>query len=269
MLPIRQHGKIAIVALVAAAAALLFVFWPRADDPEAPIERHPLALMTSLPIYWPEGADIASIVGGAGEQPWVRTVIERRYELVPLDSLSAAADGESGPLNGFDRLLLAQPRGLSPADNEALDSWVRGGGRLLYLLDPMLTGQYSVPVGDPRHPTLVGLVPPVILRWGLAMQYLDQQPFDLHEASYGDGLLPVQLAGDILILDEADGFNEEQLAARGSCEVLGEGLAARCKVGKGQVLVVADAAVLEMFEPTGETQQQLLDLLDVAFEVSD
>ena len=82
-------------------------------------------------------------------------------------------------------------------------------------------------------------------------------------------MLPVQLAGDILILDEADGFSEEQLAARGSCEVLGEGLAARCKVGKGQVLVVADAAVLEMFEPTGETPQQLLDLLDVAFEVSD
>ena len=68
MSPIRQHGKIAIVALVAAAAVLLFVFWPSADDPEAPIERHPLALMTSLPIYWPEGADIASIVGGAGEQ---------------------------------------------------------------------------------------------------------------------------------------------------------------------------------------------------------
>lgn len=266
MSKIRQIPKSAIAGIIAGLVALAVVFWPGATDPEVSVERHKLALMTSLPIFWPEGGDIASLLDGTGETPWVRESLEQRYEMFPLDTLSASSEGEAGPLNEFDRLLLAQPRGLSASDNAALDAWVRDGGRLLYLLDPMLTGHYAVPVGDPSHPTLVGLIPPVIQRWGLTMQYRDRQPFELREVSYGEGVLPVQLAGDLLLMENTEGLSEEQLAARGDCTLLGDGIAASCKIGKGQVFVLADAALLEMHESEGDAEAQLLALIDHTLE---
>ena len=63
-------------------------------------------------------------------------MIEARYTLQPLDTLSPvpalSPDApDTDPLAGLERLAVIQPRGLSPADNVALDQWVRGGGRLL------------------------------------------------------------------------------------------------------------------------------------------
>ena len=260
----RRHLKVASIAAgLAILTAGIFLLWQRSQEPA---ERYPLAVMTSLPIYWPEGSDIAALVNSNSELPWVRETLERRYQITPLDSLAPTSEGAAGPLQEFNRLLLAQPRGLSPSDNAALDEWVRGGGRLLYMLDPMLTGHYSVPVGDPSHPTLVGLVPPVVLRWGLTLQFSDQQSFELREASYGAGQLPVQLAGEVLLLTETESFTQAQLDARGSCEILGDGLAASCQVGQGRALLVADAALLEMHEPEGAAEEQLLALVEQALE---
>ena len=90
--------------------------------------------MTSLPIYWPEGVELSVVIEGS-QMPWVRRELEERYDLVPLDTLSPndnGGDGLSNPLADIERLLIVQPRGLSPDDNVALDEWMRGGGRLLY-----------------------------------------------------------------------------------------------------------------------------------------
>src|SRR3546814_8176639 len=89
--------------------------------------------MTSLPIYWSEGADVALIAAGQGELPWVRGALEARYRLKPVDTLGAI-DGRD-PLTGIDRLMVVQPRALSPQDNLALDRWVMDGGHLFLALD--------------------------------------------------------------------------------------------------------------------------------------
>src|SRR3546814_298959 len=128
----------------------------------APGSRPQVAIMTSLPIYWSEGADVALIASGQGEMPWVRGALETRYRLKPVDTLGAG-DGRD-PLAGIERLMVVQPRALSPQDNLVLDRWVMAGGHLFMVLDPLLTGQYSVPLGDPRHPVAVGLIPPEIGR---------------------------------------------------------------------------------------------------------
>lgn len=248
-------------ATVAAIAGVLTFISSRPGDA---VERQPLALMTSLPIYWSEGRDIASLVSGDASLPWVREAIERKYELSPIDSFSGN-DG-SDPLDSFDRLLIAQPRGLSPEDNVALDEWVRGGGRLIYVIDPMLTGHYSVSFSDPRHPTAIGLVPPVLVRWGLGLRFDDSQPFELRQAGYGTDAIPVQMAGEIILLPDDGSATAEERNVLGDCTILGDAVIATCRIGLGRALVVADAALFEMHQADAVAENQLMKLLEIAFE---
>lgn len=208
-----------------------------ADVPEG---RPRLGLMTSLPIYWPLGAGVAEIASGMAEAPWQRVLLEGSYVLQPLDSLAAIPglspqDPETDPLAGLDRIAIIQPRGLSPADNVALDDWVRGGGRLLLALDPMLTGEYDLALGDPRRPVDAAQIPPVVARWGMMVRYDDAQPGDVQTRTLGDAALPTELAGEIVVTD----------AKAAQCTLLADGAAARCRVGKGSVTLIADAAVFE------------------------
>lgn len=262
-----QRLKLAAAALLMALAVLAGI-WMWQGTQQRLAERAPLGLMTSLPIYWPEGAELQVTLESQAPLPWVRRALEERYELVPLDSLSAGggADTASDPLARFKHLLIAQPRGLSPADNVSLDEWVRRGGRLLLVLDPMLTGQYAVPIGDPRHPVAVGLIPPVLIRWGLDMRFSENQPFEPRQESYGDGAVPVLLAGEVVLADDDPAASEADRAARGTCRILGQGIAAQCEVGQGRVTVLADAALLELAEPHDDSEAQLEALTNLAFD---
>lgn len=259
----RLSFALAGLLLVLAAAGAMWA-WQQSTRPT---DRPTVGLMTSLPIYWPEGADMVTMIDGSGELPWVRRTLEQNYKIMPLDAL--AADGGHGgepPLAQLRRLLIVQPRGLSPQDNAALDAWVRGGGHLLFALDPMLTGQYAVPLGDPRHPVTVGLIPPVIGRWGLAMQYRELQPLTVQMVDYGAGTLPVALAGELIARDPPYGATPDDLAARGDCRVLGNGIAAQCRLGAGRVTIVADAALFELARPIGDAEQQMNDLVAFGLE---
>lgn len=221
----------------------------------------PLGLMTSLPFYWPLGADMATLASGSAPVPWQRTALERRYALVPLDTLSPlpalSADApETDPLAGLTRLAVIQPRGLSPADNVALDQWVRGGGRLLLVLDPALTGEYDLPLGDPRRPVDSALIPAVAARWGLVVQFDDAQEAAVTTTRLGPAELPLALAGRLAVSDPA----------AADCTLAAEGAAAVCRVGKGRVTLIADAALFEHPELAGEGGAALLAVLAAAFE---
>lgn len=234
--------------------------WDEAPPEMAPPTRQ-MGLMTSLPLFWPLGAGIADIAGGTAPAPWQRAVFEGNYRLVPLDTLSLVAGlgpgaQDSDPLAGLARLAIIQPRGLSPADNAALDDWVRGGGRLLMVLDPQLTGEYDLPLGDPRRPSDTALIPPVAARWGMAISFDEGQPAVMRHAGLGEARIPLALAGQIT-LDAAAGQR---------CMLVLGGAGARCRVGKGRVTLIADAAAFEHRPATGTADAAIRPLLEFAFE---
>ncbi len=210
--------------------------------------------MSSLPLYWPLGDDFTSLIDAEQETPWQRTVLEARYDLRLLDSLSPDDQGVS-PLAGLERLAIVQPRGLSPSDNVALDDWVRGGGQLLIALDPMLTGEYEVAFGDPRRPVGAALIPPVIERWGLAISFDEGQAVSVRSTLVAGGQIPLHMAGVVSVLDPA----------AASCELQGDGIIAACDIGEGRVTVLADAAIFEHQELAGEQGDTLSALLAQTF----
>ncbi|QDH35613.1 hypothetical protein [Porphyrobacter sp. YT40] len=215
-----------------------------------------LGLMSSLPLYWPLGTGIEALAAGNVAAPWQRAALERGYRLEPLDTLSPipglAPDApEVDPLAGLTRLAVIQPRGLSPLDNVALDEWVRAGGRLLLVLDPALTGEYDIPLGDPRRPADTALIPPVVARWGMAVRFDEAQQAAAGARRLGTATLPLAVAGEV-VLDNP---------AAADCEVVAEGAAARCRVGAGHVTLIADAAVFEHPELAGPNADVLLALV--------
>jgi hypothetical protein len=118
------------------------------------------------------------------------------------------ADGES--LRGHQLLLMAQPRAQPAEALVELDAWVRGGGRVLLLADPSLHWPSERPLGDPLRPPLAFADTGLLAHWGLEL-----------------------------------GAPGEVTATAGNCTVWEERLTARCAIGKGRVIVVADADFLD------------------------
>lgn len=249
-------------ALAAALLALLAAGCDRAPAlPAVPAAREKLGLMTSLPLYWPLGAGVEEIASGRAPPPWQRAALEQAYVLEPLDTLSpipglGADDPATDPLAGLTRLAVIQPRGLSPADNVALDAWVRAGGHVLLVLDPFLTGDYDLPLGDPRRPADTALIPPVVARWGMEVSYTVHET---EEAYYGTRdlpggiVLPFAHPGLVRILPE--GAKQCALAD-------GNDIMATCRIGKGKVTLLADAAIFEHAEQAGEGAATLRALVE-------
>ena len=209
--------------------------------------REELGLFTSLPIYWAEGQDIAAMLGPEAPQPgWVRDTLEQRARLVPLDTLEAEG------LAPLEYLLIAQPRALSPAENVALDDWVRAGGRALVLADPFLTQHSEFALGDPRRPFDVVLISPILARWGLELRFDDQQDQTERMVTLDGTRLPVELPGSFALA----GAGEDS-----DCSLSGEGLLARCRIGKGQVILLADAALVDTEEDSQLRREALESLL--------
>lgn len=217
-----------------AAALLILAGGCRAEQsppPADPPQRALLGLMGTVPIYWGEEAAFGGALSGQADAHWARAQLEGSYELHPLDTLTDES------LAGLEFLLLAQPRALAPAENVALDAWVRGGGRLLLFADPMLTGESRFAIGDRRRPQDVILLSPILARWGLQLQFDEEQPagFALLDAGVP---IPVNLAGHFA---EATG--------EADCSLEAGGVLARCTIGQGQAIVLADAATLDLYDP--------------------
>ena len=212
--------------------------------------RAPLGLMTTLPIYWPEAHDAGEMLQARETPAQVRETLETRFELVPLDTLEAQT------LRGHERLLLAQPRALSPIENVALDEWVRAGGRLLLFADPMLTHHSHFGVGDKRRAQDVVLLSPILTHWGLQLSFDPAQPPAERHVEMAGVEVPVALAGTLDILPG------------GRCELSGEAILASCRIGRGSVTVVADAALLDEAEDGASRRRSeaILRLTALAFD---
>lgn len=230
-------------------ACALLPLQPLAAEEDAAGEARPsLALMGSVPIYWGEPQSLGEIVEGRAPTHWARALIETDFDLVPLDFLTPEA------LAGHDYLLMAQPRALAPSENIALDDWVRAGGRLLLFADPMMTGESRFALGDRRRPMDVALLSPILSHWGLELHYDETQLAGLRESSsYYGYKIPVNLAGRFV-------RQGDECMPRGEDDLM-----ARCALGEGRVLILADAAIVDVDGPHEGAAQALEGLLDDVF----
>lgn len=228
----------------AAALALLLGLGSLADCRPAtpPTDRAGVVgLATSLPLFWSEAGDIRGQLSPDTSVHWAKGVLAQHGRLFPLDRL-ANSRGQL-PLPADALLVVAQPRPLTRDENLALDTWVRNGGRLLLFADPMLTGSSRFGLGDPRRPQDVVMLSPILRHWGLKLRFDDSQAAGEHAVPIRGMAYPVDLPGSF-------GIEPNPAAA---CAIESGGILAECRVGRGRVVAVADAALLE--DGTGITQE--------------
>lgn len=239
-----RTARVWLIALGVASVLALGAFallGASRTGPEAP--REELGLFTSLPILWAEADSVGAMLADQQPPHWAKTVLEGHYRLSALDVLD--------PPPGLRRLLIAQPRPLSPQENVALDTWVRGGGQVLLLADPMLTWESHFALGDKRRPQDMVLLSPILARWGLDLRFDEDQPAGEHDLAG----LPVNLPGALATV--SGGFES-------TCTVGEAGLIAECAIGRGRAVVVADAALLEPGEGEEDRGKALEVLLQRA-----
>ncbi|HEX7783616.1 MAG TPA: Gldg family protein [Sphingobium sp.] len=189
------------------------------EGPAAPSARPKpsLAVLTALPLF---GYSAVSLGKGAPAIDYLR----RAFIVTPVDSLAA----ETLPRDG--RLLIAQPRLLRPTDLVELDRWIRKGGKAVILADPLLVWPMDLPFGDHRRPPVTSLLDPLLSHWGLTLMPASGTAVERRFLS-GGTLLP--LAG-------ASAFE-----TAGGCALAERGLFALCRIGRGEVRLIADADLLD------------------------
>nr|WP_246350633.1 DUF4350 domain-containing protein [Sphingobium boeckii] len=193
--------------------------------PEKLAKLPPLVVVTGLPIVRGEG-DIGALLSGTAAPAESWRWLERHFRTTPVDFVTPEA------LAGRGLLLLAQPRTLQPQELVAIDDWLRSGGRALVLADPALHWDSRYPLGDPRAPPPMSLLDPLMTRWGVR----------LDQGEPGPVIMDVVVAGRRwrVAMDAAGVF----VATGEGCRAESDGRLARCTVGDGQVLLVADADLM-------------------------
>jgi hypothetical protein len=189
---------------------------------EAAAPKPRLVLMTALPIVWgPAGAFDPNSTPAEAYR-----ALEREFQMTPIDAIDAAT------LRGHRLMLLAQPRLLAPEELVALDEWVRAGGRILILTDPALSAAREFALADVHRPPDAGLLGPLLAHWGLELLPGNpQQDLFYFPGPHGPQRLLVDRPG--------------RFAASGnSCRIAGPALVARCRIGRGEALLVADADLM-------------------------
>ena len=214
------RGRVLLAAMVAIIAALAIVVVARGDEPKPmpprpPRERPTLLLLTSLPLVF--GEDFSLRQNGSP----ALSALQSRYRVEPI-SVTDPGDLAKGSL-----LLMAHPLAQPAEDLVALDDWVKGGGRVLLLADPMLEWPSKHPLGDPLRPPSMFMDTGLLAHWGLRLDPPGER-----------GLRNEKLGRyDVTTVSPGELF--------GSCRISSDRLVAQCRIGKGRATVVADADLLE------------------------
>jgi hypothetical protein len=135
---------------------------------------------------------------------------------------------------------MAHPLAQPAEDLVSLDEWVRGGGHLLLLADPLLEWPSTRVLGDPLRPPPMFMDNGLLQHWGLTLLTPDRH-----------GPVIRKLAGfDVLTVSPGE--------LAGTCDISADRLVADCRIGKGRVIVVADADFLDQ-ERLGSKASHNLD----------
>lgn len=204
-----------VIALLLGAVLLNLAKSASSAPPQRPAaERPELMLLTTLPIVFPE-----TLTLDAPPSPSLEA-LQSRYRVVPI---SVAADEE---LRKGKLLLMAQPQAQPAEALVELDAWVRSGGRALLLADPALEWPSERPLGDLLRPPAAFADTGLLGHWGLKLQ-----------PPQAAGPASRQVEGRELRTISAGRL----VATSPACTTTAEGLIARCRIGQGEVTIIADA----------------------------
>ena len=198
----------------AIAAALLALTACRAET--APV-KPTLYVLTSLPLLFDEGFAVGPAKGEAA------VFLRAHYTLKPIDLPSQLPPGAT--------LLAAQPRALPAEELVVLDAWVRGGGKMLLLADPMLEWRSEQAFGDRMRPPLAYADTGLLLHWGLRLDAPDVR-----------GLKAVR-SGDVELVFLSPG---NLVKKGGACRLDLKDIMGKCAIGKGRSIILADADWLDV-----------------------
>jgi hypothetical protein len=227
----RVGGGLARSAAIGALAILLVL--PGALGPYEAIvlgrpaaaapKKRDLMLMSALPLVWGEKGPLDPSSRPAAAYK----ALAEEFRIRPLDVL----DGKTLP--GGRLLLVAQPRALAPEELVALDDWVRRGGNALILTDPQLVWPSELPLGDIRRAPAMGLLDPLLTHWGLEMH----PPGEVRPVTQG-----ISAGGHNrrLIMFAPGRF----ASSGGGCAVGPTPQIARCRLGRGRAILLADADMM-------------------------
>jgi hypothetical protein len=230
----RARRRALPIGLVVAVVVIILARIDRAQwvfAPRAAAQRPTLLLLTGLPLLFGEDFSLQN-VGSP-----VLKALERSYRVVPV-STTAPAELAKGRL-----LLMAQPNAQTAENLVALDAWVRGGGRVLLLADPLLEWPSQRPLGDPLRPPVMFADTGLLGHWGLRLDAPDERG-PRHEK-----------LGNIDVLTVSPGL------LYGGCAISSDRLVARCSIGKGRATIVADADLLDVDQLAGNARNNLNGLL--------
>lgn len=232
----RARGRALIAMLVLAAAAigatvLLAPASPKPLPARPPGQRPPLLLLTSLPLVFGESFSLQDTGSPALK------ALQSRYRVVPI-SVTDPPELAKGRL-----LLMAHPLAQPAEDLVALDQWVRGGGRVLLLADPMLEWPSKRPLGDLLRPPPMFMDTGLLARWGVRLDAPDRR-----------GPKAARLAGFKVVTVSPGHLS-------GRCSISSDRLVAECAVGHGRAIIVADADFLDVADLDREGAHNLDGLL--------
>ncbi|GAA3996046.1 DUF4350 domain-containing protein [Sphingomonas humi] len=182
-----------------------------------------LALLTSLPIVFGErfGLDQQA-------QPLLAE-LEADYKVTAVDGPEQLRPG--------GLLLAVQPQALTAERLVALDKWVRDGGRIVLLADPLLRFDSGRPLGDKFRPPLRYPDTGLLAHWGVT---LDEGADSRAEGSATDLGRGIRLASA-----DIGSFTR----AGGTCTLAPTRAVARCRIGNGYATLVADADLAMSEDP--------------------
>lgn len=213
------------LALGLAIVAAPYAQWQRLFPDPRPRPVGAVQLITGVPLLQGEGS-IAEQLSGTAVPSAAGQWLARHYRLLPVERLSEL---------GQAPLLLVQPQALSPAELVAIDGWINAGGRALILADPMLRWQSRYPLGDARRPPITAVtLAPLLLHWGIRI-----------DPSAERGLVEQMAAVNGVPRRLAMATPGVISAEKAGCRITASRHVARCAIGHGTVVIVADADLLD------------------------
>ncbi|MEY4500398.1 MAG: hypothetical protein RIS52_288 [Pseudomonadota bacterium] len=205
----------------AAIALLALLVGACSAAPKAPAKQD-WHLLTGLPLFMGAG-DVQSVLNGQAGQAPLLTHLSQGRKMIPIDTLTATH------LRTVHYLLAVQPRVMPPEDLVAFDAWVRGGGQAVILADPDLVWPTDYAMGDPRTPPASTLLDPLFAHWGFKLLGMRGQPRAV-SAMLGDYPATLMNPG-------------HWVSQSKECNVEDGGVTIVCTLGKGRVILLADADI--------------------------